>query len=58
MFQRPFAHERNEYWVVKPKEKLTPHVYNLTLHFAGSLTRGIVGFYRSQYFDASANGTR
>ena len=39
-------------------EELLPDVYNLTLHFAGSLTRGIVGFYRSQYFDAAANTTK
>lgn len=44
-----FEYAPNEFWVVRPRDTLPPGNYSLTLHFSGTLTGSIVGFYRSMY---------
>uniref|UniRef100_A0A914WGZ3 Aminopeptidase n=1 Tax=Plectus sambesii TaxID=2011161 RepID=A0A914WGZ3_9BILA len=48
---KAFAFEPNEYWVVTTDAPLVPGTHFLAIEFSGSLTTGIVGFYRSSYID-------
>lgn len=42
-------HEANEFLVIRPEEKVPAGNYTIEIMFGGSLTRGIVGFYKSVY---------
>ena len=44
-----FPYEPNQFWVVKTKAEVPAGTVDLTLDFEGSLTNGIVGFYKSTY---------
>ena len=45
-----FEYEPNEFWVVDVGYPVPPGEYTLSLTFSGSLTRDIVGFYKSVYY--------
>ncbi|KAJ1522082.1 hypothetical protein ONE63_002393 [Megalurothrips usitatus] len=48
--KEPFEVPKNEWWVIQPAQGSIPKgSYTVTLEFTGSLTRSIVGFYRSSY---------
>lgn len=51
--ERAFEYQPNQFWVVVPRRALRPGNYSLTLHFTGTLTGSIVGFYRSVYTTAA-----
>lgn len=45
-----FEYEEHEFWVIKTPLVETG-VYRITLEFSGSLLKGILGFYYSEYTD-------
>lgn len=45
----------HEFWVLEMAQTIPPGEYILNMKFAGILTRGIIGFYRSTYTE---NGTQ
>lgn len=45
----PTVHAEYEFWVILPISPMAPGDYILNMTFTGSLTRDIVGFYRSTY---------
>lgn len=53
-----FEYPRNEFWVIKLKNNVQAGLYNVKLEFRGSLTKDIVGFYKSEYYDPETNTTR
>lgn len=53
-----FEYPGNEFWVIKLKNDVLPGNYNVKLEFTGSLTKDIVGFYKSEYYDPETNTTR
>lgn len=48
-----FEYAKNEFWVMIASSTIKPGQYTLHLQFRGSLTKDIVGFYRSVYTDAN-----
>uniref|UniRef100_A0A1B6C9L0 Aminopeptidase n=1 Tax=Clastoptera arizonana TaxID=38151 RepID=A0A1B6C9L0_9HEMI len=58
LVKQAFNYEPNEFLVVQLKQDISPGSYNLLLEFNGSLTRNIVGFYRSMYKDVSTGENR
>ncbi|XP_034256819.1 glutamyl aminopeptidase-like isoform X2 [Thrips palmi] len=49
----PVEVPKNEWWVIQPSSGSIPRgTYKFTVEFSGSLTRGIVGFYRSTHTNA------
>ena len=50
--EEAFHYQKNQYWVVETRRVLEPGTYVLHLTFAGSLTNGIVGYYKSNYTNA------
>ena len=52
-----FPYDPNEFWVVKLNSDISPGQYTLTMSFTGSLTKDIVGFYKSNYMNSN-NVTR
>jgi glutamyl aminopeptidase len=48
-----FHYEDNQFWVIMLKEKVSKGQVAITLEFEGSLTHGIVGFYKSTYKGSS-----
>lgn len=51
--QAPEEVPKNEWWVIQPSSGSIPRgSYTFTVEFSGSLTRGIVGFYRSTHKNA------
>lgn len=56
---RKFAYEPHQYWVTEVDEVLTSgDSVVLHLEFEGSLLNGIVGYYKSTYFNSLTNETR
>ena len=53
-----FEHLPNEFWVVQLASKVNPGNYTLSLDFKGSLTKDIVGFYKSVYYNSDTNVSR
>ncbi|XP_014246647.1 glutamyl aminopeptidase-like isoform X2 [Cimex lectularius] len=47
--KKAFEYEPNEFWVIQVEYTLPAGKYLLKLDFNGSLTKSIVGFYRSSY---------
>lgn len=58
LVKEAFDYLPHEYWVVALKNEISPGSYKLQLTFNGSLTRNIVGFYRSIYKDVSTGNNR
>ncbi|KAL5018116.1 hypothetical protein ScPMuIL_003838 [Solemya velum] len=57
--QDSFHYEPNQFWVIKTKTPVeNGTVVNLVLSFDGSLTRAIVGFYKSTYTDSKSGAKR
>lgn len=57
--QDSFHYEPNQFWVIKTKTPVeNGTVVNLVLSFDGSLTRTIVGFYKSTYTDSKSGAKR
>lgn len=56
---RAFEYAENQFWVVELESALTSGVaVEVHLQFDGSLSNGIVGFYKSTYFNSKTNQTR
>ena len=55
---RAFEYPQNQYWVIVTKSHLQVGNYVVQLKFEGTLTNGIVGFYRSYFVDANMGKTR
>lgn len=57
--KKTFEYPPNEFWVTETVTPLSPNstVY-LKMTFSGSLTRSIVGFYKSSYINALTNTSR
>uniref|UniRef100_A0A1W7RAI9 Aminopeptidase n=1 Tax=Hadrurus spadix TaxID=141984 RepID=A0A1W7RAI9_9SCOR len=55
--KKRFDYQPNEFFVLET-EKVEPGLYVLSYEFKGSLLNGILGFYRSKYFDPLQNATR
>jgi glutamyl aminopeptidase len=53
-----FEYAPNEFWVVRLGSKIQQGLYTLQLEFDGSLTKDIVGFYKSSYYNSDTNQTR
>jgi len=53
-----FEYSPNEFWVVPMASKVDPGNYTLSLDFQGSLTKDIVGFYKSVYYNSDTNVSR
>ena len=53
-----FWYEENQFWVIKSQEPVAVSTVNLDLEFDGSLTRAIVGFYKSSYVNSKTGITR
>jgi len=53
-----FEYLPNEFWVVPLAKKVDPGNYTLSLDFKGSLTKDIVGFYKSVYYNSDTNVSR
>jgi hypothetical protein len=53
-----FEYAPNEFWVVKLSSQIQQGQYTLQLEFDGSLTKDIVGFYKSNYYNSDTNLTR
>ncbi|KAK3089030.1 hypothetical protein FSP39_000261 [Pinctada imbricata] len=52
-FKTPWFYEKNQYWVIECDQTLAKgSVLVLDLTFSGSLTRAIVGFYKSSYINS------
>ncbi|XP_069936236.1 glutamyl aminopeptidase isoform X1 [Cherax quadricarinatus] len=49
-----FPYEPNEFWVIKTGA-VEPGSFQITLKFSGSLQRGILGLYYSEYTDGPGN---
>lgn len=52
-----FWYEENQFWVIKSQEPVAVSTVNLDLQFDGSLTRAIVGFYKSSYVNSKTGIT-
>ena len=55
---RTFWYEENQFWVVETVEPVRVGTVYLDLEFDGSLTRAIVGFYKSSYVNSDTGMTR
>ena len=54
-----FPYDENEYWVVQTTHDLpVMSRFTLILEFTGSLTNGIVGYYKSTYNNEITGQTR
>ncbi|XP_057378962.1 glutamyl aminopeptidase-like [Daphnia carinata] len=53
-----FEYAPNEFWVVKLRSQMQPGLYTVNMDFTGSLTKDIVGFYKSNYYNSDTNQTR
>lgn len=53
-----FWYAENQFWVVQTKEPVRSSVVHLHLQFDGSLTRAIVGFYKSSYTNSKTGEIR
>lgn len=53
-----FEYVPNEFWVVKLRSAMQPGLYTINMDFTGSLTKDIVGFYKSNYYNSDTNQTR
>ena len=53
-----FEYAPNEFWVVPLVDGTPAGNYTLSLVFTGSLTRDIIGFYRSVYYNSDTNVSR
>ncbi|XP_046631093.1 glutamyl aminopeptidase-like [Daphnia pulicaria] len=53
-----FEYAPNEFWVVKLSSQIQQGQYTLQLEFDRSLTKDIVGFYKSNYYNSDTNLTR
>ncbi|KAI9551578.1 hypothetical protein GHT06_021911 [Daphnia sinensis] len=53
-----FEYAPNEFWVVKLRSEMQPGLYTVNMDFTGSLTKDIVGFYKSNYYNSDTNLTR
>ena len=53
-----FEYAPNEFWVVQLASAISAGEYTLSLAFDGSLTKDIVGFYKSNYYNIDTNTTR
>ena len=53
-----FEYAPNEFWVVKLNTEIAAGLYMLSMTFDGSLTKDIVGFYKSNYYNSDTNTTR
>ena len=49
---RTFWYEKNQFWVIETDAEIEPAIVLLDLEFDGSLTRSIVGFYKSSYINS------
>ncbi|KAG7172427.1 Glutamyl aminopeptidase-like 3 [Homarus americanus] len=50
-----FEYEPNEFWVIRTASLVESGTFRVTMNFSGSLQKGIVGFYYSEYTDQSGN---
>ena len=57
-FAEAFEYAPNEFWVIKLRSQIQLGLYTLHLEFDGSLTKDIVGFYKSSYYDSDTNQMR
>ena len=55
---RTFWFEENQFWVVETTKPVRFGTVYLDLEFDGSLTRAIVGFYKSSYVNSDSGVTR
>ncbi|KAK3612375.1 hypothetical protein CHS0354_031968 [Potamilus streckersoni] len=55
---RTFAYAANQFWIVEAMNIIQPGTVFLKLQFDGSLTRAIVGFYKSTYINSKTNEIR
>ena len=55
---RTFWYEENQFWVVEAEEEIRVSTVYLDLEFDGSLTRAIVGFYKSSYVNSVTGEVR
>jgi hypothetical protein len=56
----PWGYDENQFWIIETEEEALQAgstVY-LELQFDGSLSRAIVGFYKSSYVNSITNETR
>lgn len=58
LVKEAFDYNKNEFWVVRLSQTVNPGNYILKLDFTGSLTKDIVGFYRSVYKDVLSGEER
>jgi len=58
LWQDTLVYGPNEFLIVRLGTPLESGQYKLVIQFRGSLTRGIVGLYRSQYTDPGTNITQ
>lgn len=57
--KKPFYYELNQFWVIETQDMLLDgSTVILDLTFDGSLSRAIVGFYKSKYVNSLTNETR
>lgn len=57
--KKPFYYELNQFWVIETQDMLlNGSTVVLDLTFDGSLSRAIVGFYKSKYVNSLTNETR
>ncbi|KAG0729837.1 Glutamyl aminopeptidase [Chionoecetes opilio] len=47
------SYPAHQFFVVRTEEEVAAGAFELTLHFSGSLTNGILGFYYSNYTDGN-----
>ena len=54
-----FGYSKNQFWVTELTEKIPANsVVRLYLEFNGSLVNGIVGYYKSTYYNSLTNKER
>lgn len=57
--KRTFEYGPNEFWVVETMQPLSANSnVHLEMSFSGDLSRSIVGFYKSKYFNSLTNKNR
>ena len=55
---KAFWYEENQFWVIETEYEIWPSILFLDLEFDGSLTRAILGFYKSSYVNSITNEER
>lgn len=56
--KRTFWYEENQFWVIETESPVRVSIVHLEIEFDGSLTRDIVGFYKSSYVNSETKEQR